>query len=276
MTKGQQLVTQEQLDGLVARAHRVVTWIVLCAIFATFTTAWTAKFIFAASYRGGGDGAAGALMNVVEDLTPQLGGDLDMNGNSIIDNAGNMVIGNGSAGQTLTFDMATGSVSISASGMLAALSLAGSHRLGNILLGGELITRAADGSASILFAFDTTMVISGSDNDSATAVGIQMGPQASYSTDGAKLVVFCDDVKDACPQSAAIYGNGEIQAGAIEADAPAVNVVCDNDAVGIRVYVDDTNDGNPGRNCYCTDVDDGSTFDYRDANGVTNAVCDQI
>ena len=34
---------------------------------------------------GGGGGGAGALRNVVEDLTPQWGGDMDFNGFSLVD-----------------------------------------------------------------------------------------------------------------------------------------------------------------------------------------------
>ncbi len=229
----------------------------------------------AAGGRQQGSAAGGGLANVVEDLTPQLGGNLDMNGNSIIDDAGNMTFGDGSAAQTITLDMATGDVVILSTGAIQSVSGAGTNMFGNISLAGDKIGRVSD-SHGIIFNLSGSAEFFGSEANSATAIAIEMGSFFDYTTDGAKLVAFGDDFQNTFVEVAAIYADGEIQAGQIEADAPAVNVVCDAGAVGIRVYVNDTNDAAPGRNCYCTQIDDTATFDYRDANGVTNAVCDQI
>lgn len=49
----------------------------------------------------------------------------------------------------------------------------------------------------------------------------------------------------------------------VESGSPSAPVTCDDDAVGVVTYVDDTNDGAVAELCFCTDTDDGSTFDWR-------------
>ncbi len=61
------------------------------------------------------DGATGklvqnSLVKISDTGLMTLGGSLDLNGNSIIDGSGNMTIGDGSAGQTLTWDGATNNI----------------------------------------------------------------------------------------------------------------------------------------------------------------------
>lgn len=207
---------------------------------------------------------------------------------SVADDTGNIIVGDGTEG-TWRWDGATGDVEMSAAGgivvtgsvpiitfggfSLRAFSFGSDGTIDTI---GDLALLSGTGAGDVLFlesrGTTTPGEIKSSVADGATQVGWIVNNTTALTTDGAKLMVFHNNEV----LQAGIYADGEIQVGAIEADAPTANVACDNDAVGTRVYVDDTNDSAPGRNCYCTDVDDGSTFDYRDANGVTNAVCDQI
>ena len=142
--------------------------------------------------RGGGDGAGG-LLNVVEDLTPQLGGDLDLNGNTLVDSAGNMVISANGAGQTLTLKMATGNVVVSSGGTIT--SVAGTHTLGALTISGDSWNRTSDANQGFQMPSNGILEIFGSDNDSATAIGVRIGPAVVYTVDGSKIASFAHTVK---------------------------------------------------------------------------------
>ena len=126
---------------------------------------------------GGGD--------LVDDLTPQLGGDLDLNGSSIIDAVGNMTIGDGSAGQTLTWDGATGNIVFTAAGSIAAttstffITTSGTNIVirpagGALVLGGDGGNQFdVSGSSTFTTRFGNTFNMLSTAVDGASAVGLR-------------------------------------------------------------------------------------------------------
>jgi len=109
----------------------------------------------------------GAIANVVEDTTPQLGGDLDVNGNAIVSasNGAIAINANGTGTVTMTTNSVTGDV---IPGKLAGTDFAGSILVGHSTTG--TLNAASENTGVGFYALDA--ITSG---DTNTTVGNQAG-----------------------------------------------------------------------------------------------------
>lgn len=178
--------------------------------------------------------------------------------------SGNIIEGDGAEG-SWTWDGATGDAVFAGNGALTAAGM---------VLGMEAGVLRTTGTtqSNVQISSLNTNELESNVADGATSVGWITNATTALTVDGAKIHVWHNnDILQA-----GIYADGEFQFGAIEAADPDPNVACDNDAVGLTAYTDDTNDSSPGELCMCTDVDDGATFDYRKPDGTTSTVCDTL